>query len=213
MSPPQPMLCRRHVSMANWSITAPSHLPCKWSAMMWDTAKIVPKLHAEITSVWNGTTFSRLSSQWHRQSTSFRMSATFHHQSWSCKIFNMLHRAVMRNETKSIQISKTPKTLRILTKALFHCQIWTSWNYLYIKMSIKITTLRWSWFLQVTPPSFFTANSRTLRFRVSALGTEASRESTIEAGEASEKETREVPLSDDGKCHIFDEFMNVEFEE
>ena len=106
--------CRRHISMANWSFTAPSHLPCQWWTMMW-AATIFPRhWHAEITSVWNGTTFLGFPLNDIDSPQASDMSATFHHQSWSCKIEYVSYGSHAERNKIDPNIKNT-KPLRILT--------------------------------------------------------------------------------------------------
>lgn len=99
--------CRRHVSMANWSVTAPSHLPCQWWAM-WGAATFRDsKCRDHFCLKWYHLLWAFLSmtSTVHKLQTCLPRSTI---KAGAARL-NMLHRVVMRNETKSIQIPKTPK--------------------------------------------------------------------------------------------------------
>ena len=131
------------------------------------------------------------------------MSATFHHQSWSCKIEYASYGSHAERNKTDPNIKNT-KPLRVLTKALFTIKSGLHETIIYIKCqwnsresSFQLVSANNS----VTPSFFAGEFTHFARHRVSALGTEASRESTIEAGEASEKETREVPLSHFSRNH------------
>ena len=165
--------CRRHISMANWSFTAPSHLPCQWWAM-WGAATIFPRhWHAEITSVWNGTTFSRLSSQWHRQSTSFRHVCHFPPsklglQDWICFIGQSCGTKQNRSKYQKHQTTEDTDLKPFSLSNLDFMKLY----HLHKNVRIKVTRIQFSVGTTASnsvTPSFFAANSRTLRHRVSAL--------------------------------------------
>lgn len=116
MSPPQPMSkTHLHGKLELYSTITPTLSMMSYDVSSYNFSK-TPHWHAEITSVWNGTTFSRRSSQWHRQSTSFRHVCHFppsklELQDWICFIGQSCGTKQNR--------SKTPKHWGYWLKALF----------------------------------------------------------------------------------------------